>query len=111
METFTPPPTPCLKINTTFPKRDTTLEKRLDIQGNLCSTFCYFNTDKDKPDSDDWQNLYNRLQSMTGVFTVDPGTSPSLPQDYDTKLTDARDRQKRGSTKWILHSLVYQPLA
>ena len=77
--------------NTVFPKRDTTLEKRLDIQGGHCQTYCVPD-DGDKPDSDICKVLYTELKSTPGIFTVYPGASPSPPQDYDTKLTDARDR-------------------
>ena len=75
---------------TTFPKRDTTL---VDVQGNLCSTFCHDEANRVKPDSTSCEALYEDIKSEQGTFTVEPSTSPSLPQDYDTKLTDVRDRQ------------------
>ena len=78
--------------NTTFPKRDTTPEKPRDLQGHQCSITCRDNKGEKPPGVDDCKSLYNNTQSTVLTFTVEPGTSPSLPQDYDTKLTDAWDR-------------------
>src|SRR5258706_5755093 len=82
--------------NTGFPKRDTTLEKRRDLQGASCLTVCGNATnekgeEKERPNPSDCEILYKNLYSMLGQFTLEPSTSPSLPQDYYTKLTDARD--------------------
>jgi len=79
--------------NTTFPKRDTTLEKRADknIEGGRCMTMCTENKDvAARPQPNDCTVLYNELYSQAVQFSVDSSTSPSLSQDYTTKLTNAR---------------------
>ena len=78
---------------TTIPKRDATLEKRLNIQDYQCTPTCILDTDVMYfPNPDDCATLYKRLRIKPGAFTLTPCTSPSLPQDInDIKLTDARD--------------------
>ena len=89
------------EINVRYSMRDTTLGKRDDIQGNSCLTLCD-NKPGDQPDPSDCEWLYMNIQSNSGSFDLAPCTSPSLPQDYDTKLTDARDSRSEGSHTRIL---------
>ncbi|SRR5258706_3160471 len=90
--------------NTAFPKRDTN-----DLQGARCNTYCAVgNSARTIPS--DCENLYNYLYSTWGQFTVEPSTSPSLPQDYDTKLTDARDRHVSALPTRKLSSPLCQPV-
>ena len=71
--------------NTTFPKHDTTPEKPRDLRGHQCSATCN-QTSVNPPEVDDCKLLFNKIHSNKNeTFTVEPGTSPSLPQDYDTK--------------------------
>ena len=80
---------------TPLPKRDTALEKRLDIQGAPCQTTCVEpNSDNPSshPNPDDCAELYKMNRSVTGTFTAGPGTSLSLPQDYRHQ-TDRRSGQ------------------
>ena len=77
--------------NTTFPKRHTTLGKRLDMSDHQCTTSCEVVINEYNPDPDACASLYKGIQSMPGTLTLGPCTSPSLPQDNDTKLTDTRD--------------------
>ena len=95
---------------TPFPKRDTTLGKRDDIQGNTCLTLCD-NKTGDQPEPSDCEWLYIDIQSNWGTFDLAPCTSPSLPQDYDTKLIDARDSLSEYSHTRILCRRLFQQLA
>ena len=90
--------------NTTFPKRDTAPETPRDLRGHQCLTSC--NHFGNHPVADDCKALSNELQVAKSTFTVEPGTSPSLPWDYDTKLTDAWDRSYflDRAKKWTLYS-------
>ena len=72
--------------------RDTTPEKPCDIRGHQCLTSCHQNIDVGPPGLVECNILYENIKSMEGSFTVEAGTSPSLPQDYDTQ-TDRRSGQ------------------
>ncbi len=67
--------------NTTFPKRDDTAT----VLTNDNSVFV-----ASRPNMADCDMISQALQGMPESFRTPHGTSPSLPQDYDTKLTDAR---------------------
>jgi len=88
-----------IPVKVTLSKRDTVLEKRVEnIEGARCLTACGPQPGVPSPNPDDCAVLYNRLHSMALQFTVEASTSPSLPQDHDTRLTHDRfdfDEQTR----------------
>jgi len=98
--------------NTAVPKRDTTLEKRRALQGASCSTVCSnIDGQNARPNPSDCEILYKNLYSTFGQFTLQPCTSPSLPEDYYTKLTDARDSGDSGLQSRGLSNPLCQPLS
>ena len=75
---------------------NTTFSKRADknIEGANCETGCDGDWTPIKqnpaPNPEHCEHLYKELYSRAVQFTVNSGTLPSLPQDYNTKLMDAR---------------------
>jgi len=80
-----------IPVNLTLSKPDTVLEKRAEnIEGARCLTMCAPAQGVIRPNPNDCRVLYNRLYTWAGQFTVEARTSPSLPQDHDTRLTHDR---------------------
>lgn len=101
-----------MPANTSFSKRDPTLEKRADIEGASCLTMCTNVPQATRPQEADCTVLYNTLYSQAEQFSVDSGTSLSLSQDYDTKLTDARlDFDTQGKRNFTYNQTVEPSLS
>lgn len=98
--------------NTSFSKRDPTLKKRANLEGASCMTMCTNVPQATRPQEGDCTELYNTLYSQAEQFSVDPGTSLWFPQDYDTKLTDARlDFHTQGKRHFTYNQTVEPSLS
>jgi len=81
-----------MPTNTTLSKRNTTFSKRggKNYEGAFCASSCAPKKSIPAVNPDHCKEVYNELYSRAVQFSVNSRTLPSLPQDYNTKLTDAR---------------------